>query len=59
MSEIEINEDNCVLSDADLKILDDVFKSAMERANDTMLAKRYLSIMFLKITKLNDLAKEK
>lgn len=60
MSElIEINKGNCVLDDRELEILDTVLKSAMERANDKMLAKSYLGIVFLKIAKLNDMAKEK
>lgn len=51
MSE-EINEDNCVLSDLDIENIDAIFKEYPCKYEGT------LETLFLKINKLNDLAKE-
>lgn len=60
MSEIEITEDNCVLSGQQIGHLADIFYIAIEdqekRGND--VTEKLLKLLE-KITKLNDLAKEK
>ena len=61
MSELnEINEDNCVLSDLDLWVIEESFgiaKAKYETIGCTQLIKAQL-IMFQKITRLNEMAKE-
>ena len=60
MSElIEINEGNCVLEEGDMRNVDLAFNfSVRNLGNDKNIKEIYLEL-FLKITKLNDLAKER
>jgi hypothetical protein len=55
---IEINEDNCVLSDGEMKSIDDICSHVKEHITVTEKSKKYLDRLFLKITKLNDLVKQ-
>lgn len=60
----EINEDNCVLSKFELEIIDKMLESNREQVGNPgfglkEMSDSFLSNLFQKIKKLNDMAKEK
>jgi len=64
MSElIEINEDNCVLNKNELRVIDkslrwNILNVEFRTKEKTLNFQKWMEKIFLKINKLNDLAKE-
>lgn len=58
MSEIEITEDNCVLSYVELNTISELIANHVKIAKHERLATDYFNKVLQKIKKLNDLAKE-